>query len=104
MKFYYSISDYVEFFVSDKSVHILDSYKVKTISEMDYIIATLRVKYPSCEVLKRSNNSLINEWRTHNLLYALGLFKNHVKDLDLTVIPWWADVMYLLLSPLYLHY
>lgn len=104
MKFYYSVSDYIELFVSHESIRILGSYKVKTNLEMDYIIATLRVKYPSCEVLKRSNDSLINEWRTHNLLYSLGLFKNHVKDLDLVVVPWWANVMYLFLSSLYLHY
>lgn len=104
MKLHYSVSDYVEFVVSDKVVHIQGSYKVKTISEMEYIIETLRVKYPSCEVLKRSNNSLINEWRTRNLLYSLGLFKNHTKDVDLNIIPWYANVIYTLLSPLYFHY
>lgn len=104
MKLHYSVSDYVEFVVSDNVVHIQDSYKVKTIPEMEYIIETLRIKYPSCEVLKRSNTSLINEWRTHNLLYSLGLFKDHTCDVDLNVIPWYANVIYAILSPLYFHY
>lgn len=104
MFFHYNISEYIEFSISDEVVYIHNSYKVKTIPEMEYIIMTLRIKYPSCKVLKRSNNSLINEWRTYNLFYTLGLFEDHVKDVCLSAKPWYINIMCTLLSPLYLHF
>lgn len=104
MNFHYNVYEYIEFSISDKVVHIQNSYKVKTIPEMEYIIETLRIKYPLCEVLQRPTNSLINEWRTRNLLYTLGISKDHTKDIDLNTNPWYIDIMYTLLSPWYLHF
>lgn len=104
MLFHYNVSEHIEFSISDEVVYIRDSYKVKTISEMEYIIMTLRIKYPSCKVLKRSNNHLINEWRTYNLFYTLGLCKDHVKNVCLSAKPWYINIMCALFSPLYLHF
>lgn len=104
MLLHYNVSEHIEFSISDEVVYIWDSYKVKTIPEMEYIIMTLRIKYPSCKALERSNNSLINEWRTYNLFYTLGLFKDHVKNVCLGTNPWHINIMYSLLSPLYLHF
>lgn len=104
MKFHYSVSDYIEFVVDDEAVYIWNAYKVKTIPEMEYIIMTLRIKYPSCKAFERSNNSLINEWRTCNLFYTLGLFKDHVNAVYLSTKPWYINIMCTLLSPFYLHF
>lgn len=35
------------------------------------------------DVLKRTDDSLINEWFGHNVLYNLHLFRKHTKDVDL---------------------
>ena len=35
------------------------------------------------DVLKRTDDSLINEWFAHNVLYNLHLFRTHTKDVDL---------------------
>lgn len=104
MRFHYNVSEYIEFSISDEVVFIRDSYKVKTIPEMEYIIMTLRIKYPSCKVLERSNESLINEWRTYNLFYTLGLFKDHTKNVCLNANLGCINIMCALLSPLYLHF
>lgn len=99
MRFHYNLSEYIEFKITDNFVYIHDSHKVKKFNEMEYIIETMRVKYPSCKVLNRSNNSLIHEWCAKNFLYTLGLcpqvsvFKAN---------SWYKNVFYAILSPLLL--
>lgn len=65
------------------NTHIENSYKVETrkrIRENCIWIVEKRkaMKYPT-----RSLNSYVNEWKGHNNLYKLGLFKDHTKDVDL---------------------
>lgn len=62
-------------------VTIKDSYRVTKKDDMLKILIAFRIKarYKS----KRSYESWLKEWRTHNLLYKLGLFKKHTKDCDL---------------------
>lgn len=102
--FYYTLTKEVNALVVDNNVYINDSYKVHHLKHMSYILAVLRSKYPSCNVLKRSEFSLINEWRAHNLLYSLGLFKTHTKDVDLDTTKWYTEIIYFLLSLLYISY
>lgn len=66
----------------DKSnVKIIDSYKVKRRWDMLFILITFQenTNYHS----KRSLDSWIREWKAHNRLYRLGLFRSHTKDCDL---------------------
>lgn len=72
------------FIVTDKSIEIVDSYKVSVTDEMKDILNSLREEYPDNSVLiKRKNSSLIREWKGHNFLYKLGILRNHTKDVDL---------------------
>jgi hypothetical protein len=100
MRFHYNLSEYIEFEISDDLLYIHDSYKVKTVNEMEYIIETLRIKYPSCKVLNRSNNSLIHEWRAKNWLYSLGLYKQAGA---FNTNSWYKDVFYVILASLYCY-
>lgn len=105
MEFYYTITDNVDTKITDDVVHINDSYKVHRIKHMTYILAVLASKYPSCSVFKRSEFSLINEWRAHNLLYTFGLFKKRTKDVDMEEpIKWYLEVIYFILSLFYISY
>lgn len=63
------------------NIRIKDSYKVKNTAIMELILQMFLIKtgYKS----KRSIKSWIKEWKTHNRLYRLGLFKSHTKDCDL---------------------
>ena len=100
MRFHYNLSEYIEFEISDDLLYIHDSYNVKTVNEMEYIIETLRIKYPSCKVLNRSNNSLIYEWCAKNWLYSLGLYK---QTGVFNTNSWYKDVFYVILAPLYCY-
>jgi hypothetical protein len=77
----------------DTVVTIVDSYKVTNKDEMfdiliDFIIET---KYHS----KRNINSWLKEWKAHNRLYKLGLFRSHTKDCDFEENEaWWRLLIY----------
>ena len=71
--------------VSKNNIHIEDSYKVNKREDMQMILNDIRAKHSleESDVLKRTDKSLIREWRTHNILYSLHLFRSHTKDVDL---------------------
>lgn len=101
MRFHYNLSEYIEFEVTDNLLYIYDYHKVKSVNEIGYIIETLRTKYPTCEVLKRSNNSLIHEWRAKNFLYMFGFGK---KTGIFRVNKGHNEVIHYILSHLYYHH
>lgn len=77
-------NDKIEVIVyNDYHVKIVDSYKIHKIDEMKDILQRTLNLVPSNKTLKeRSMISLISEWRTHNLLYELGIVKFRTKDVD----------------------
>ena len=48
--------------------------------------------------------SLINEWRSHNLLYDLHIYRDRTKDVDLNNETIIKRICYSILSVLYLHF
>ena len=68
--------------ISNTNIHINDSYKIKSKESMLNVLNDIYNKYYS-DVFKRSMDSLLNEWRAHNLFYNLHLFRSHIKDVDL---------------------
>jgi len=78
------------------NVRIIDSYKVKE-KEMADILFWFMFKtgYES----KRSLDSWLREWKAHNRLYRLGLFRSHTKDCDLNEEEkWWRLLAYSILG------
>ena len=71
--------------VSKNNIHIEDSYKVNTTKDMQIVLNDIRANHSleESDVLKRTDKSLIKEWRVHNVLYNLHLFREHTKDVDL---------------------
>lgn len=62
------------------NVKIIDSYKVKEKDMKDILTWFLiRTGYNS----KRDFYSWVREWKAHNRLYRLGLFRSHTRDCDL---------------------
>lgn len=63
------------------NVRIVDSYKIKNEKWMRDILFYFIMKtgYKS----RRSINSWIREWKAHNRVYKLGMFKKRTKDCDL---------------------
>ena len=62
-------------------VTILNSYKIHDKDTMRVTLECfiMETNYES----NRSIESWIKEWRSHNRLYNMGLFKEHTKDCDL---------------------
>lgn len=62
-------------------VRIVNSYLVTNENKMIVILVLFkrRTSYRS----KRTIKSWIKEWKSHNRLYRLGLFRVHTKDCDL---------------------
>lgn len=62
------------------NVRIVDSYKVK---EKDMRSILCMFLYEVGTIYERPIYSWIKEWKAHNRLYKLGLFRNHTRDCDL---------------------
>lgn len=74
----------IEFKLSKENTKIVNSYMIKMKksmqNEIDAMITMREMrKFP----VTRSVNSYVREWKGHNNLYNLGLFKTHTKDVDL---------------------
>lgn len=63
------------------NVRIKDSYQVRDEKEMRLIL--LQFKIRTGFKSQRTVNSWIKEWKSHNRLYKLGLFRSHTSDCDL---------------------
>ena len=63
------------------NVRILKPHKIKSKTFMELILEIFKIR--TGFVSKRSINSWVREWKAHNRLYKLGLFKEHTKDCDL---------------------
>lgn len=92
---------------SADNTHIQDSYKVKSIDEMQDILWMIQseVEDDSMAINKRGIWSMTHEWRAHNLLYSLGIEKDRTGSVDLDLNqPWYMKLAYKLISIFYPHY
>jgi len=79
------LEDSMEYIIDkdNKNITIKDSYKY---ADLETQVATIKIFLTSYEWFNaRSLKSYVREWRAHNRLYKLGLFKSHTKDVDLNV-------------------
>lgn len=72
----------MDYLITEDNVHIVDSYKTSKY-KFEHTLLVIKGLYPSCNVWQRTMLSLRREWATHNLLYALHLFRSRTKDVDL---------------------
>ena len=78
---------------SSKSVKLVGSWEVRAKGEQKRILADLLEEFPFLK--ERSLPSYLREWRAHNLLYGLGLFRSHTADVDLDAgEPLWRRAIY----------
>lgn len=90
-------------YITRDNIHICDSYLIRRRTEMSGKLLELKVGTDYCRVWhERSERTLIREWRGHNCLYDLGLFRSHTKDVDLDVpTKWWQQAIFAVLSFFY---
>lgn len=90
--------------LSTTNTRIQDSYRISSRSDMKAILKELRERSCGADLAINllSINEMVREWRAHNLLYNLHLFRSHTKDSDLnTGNPWYLKVLYAIVSALY---
>ena len=94
----------IKYHVTPNCVTIYDSYKVIHTGDMEFLIQKIRYDYLLNDYIinKRSMSSLVNEWKAHNLLYDLHLFRSHTKNVDLNDEPWYRRTIYWILSKFYI--
>ena len=68
--------------VTDNNVHIVDSYRIKDDQEKLLFISIIRLSSPETWA-KRTDESLLAEWKAHNILYKIGYKRARTKDVDL---------------------
>lgn len=71
--------------LSEDNTRIYSSYKVKTRKDIKRFLVKLQAidKHKEFAISKRSLLGMVLEWRAHNTLYNLHLFRSHTKDVDL---------------------
>lgn len=94
-----------EVIISKDNICIIDSYQIKSIKNMKYVINSIKQRCDNSYIIhKRSMYSLINEWHSHNLLYDLHIQRDRTKDVDLNNETFIKRICYSILSVLYLHF
>lgn len=99
--------DYVlKVHISKNSTTILNSHKVKSPWDMESIIYYIKVEASDKMAINNRNiSSMIYEWRTNNLLYALGIKRNKTGSISMKINqPWYKKVFYTIASPFYLNF
>lgn len=74
----------MEVVISKNNIKIKDSYKIKDKTIMKETLEEIFNRDPYHKTRKRKLNESILEWRTHNILYNLGLFIEHTRDCDIS--------------------
>lgn len=44
---------------------------------------------------------MLNEWKTHNLIYELGIFLDRTAHVDITINPWYIRSIYFVAAKIY---
>jgi hypothetical protein len=94
----------IDYTLSADNLHIEKSYEIRPRKVMNEQLDLVRAENdPYIPVLQqRTNKSMIREWRAHNLLWDLHLFRSHTCDVDLNIPqPWYISVLYFILSIFY---
>lgn len=88
--------------VSASNVHIENSYKVKSKSNMYCVIKHIKEKFPEHDINKLSDFILVQEWASHNLCYTFNIYRDRTKDVDLDFNKkWYIKMIYAIIGFLY---
>ncbi len=77
------------------NTHILDSASVRSKADMREFLLKVRAQSsPEMAVWRRDLESMIREWRSHNLFYQLHVFRSRTKDVDLELCQSWCRELF----------
>lgn len=72
------------------NIKIINSYKVK---EKDMLTILEEFRSKAKWAYHRTTKSWLKEWKAHNRLYRLGLFRSHTVDCDLEENEKWYKLL-----------
>ena len=76
--------DLLTVYINSKNVHINESYTVTNPFCMQEAINLIREEAKRFNIFyKRNDKSWVREWKAHNMLYKMGLFKKNTMHTDL---------------------
>lgn len=104
LKIEYDDNKFVDVTITKSNIHIEDSYKITSEKTMSKILTLIDEQVTYDDALdKRTRTSMIEEWRSHNLLYDWCILRTHTKDVDLESKPkWYFRFAYKIVSKLYI--
>lgn len=72
---------------------VIDSYKI---TEIDIeVMEIMRERHRRNLPVTREFDSYVREWKAHNNMYNLHLFRKHTKDVDMEEpIKWYYELIY----------
>lgn len=77
------------------NTHILDSASVRSKADMREFLLKVRAQSsPEMAVCRRDLESMIREWRSHNLFYQLHVFRSRTNDVDLELCQSWCRELF----------
>ena len=90
----------LEITYSKDNTHVENSYLLKTKKAIaEEVSVIIFVRDARMLPVTRTESSYIREWKAHNNLYRLGLFKDHTKDVDLEEnIKWWKEIIWFIIG------
>ena len=76
--------DKIKISYSEENTHVENSYLIDTKEEINFeVMNIIRERQYEKKPVTRTFDSYAREWKGHNNLFKLGLFKSHTKDVDL---------------------
>lgn len=80
--------------LTKENTHVFDSYLVRSKKDIRAFLEETREQSdPDMAIMQRTLNSLVAEWRSHNLFYYLHVFRSRTKDVDLErTQSWWREL------------
>lgn len=73
----------IRYEAKNENFHLEDSYKIKDDNIKRKVVHALVTLYP--EYNRRSEESLVTEWKAHNILYEMHIKTDRTKDADLNM-------------------
>lgn len=74
----------IKYTLSKGNVKIVDSYKIKSKTDMNAIVKLIRAEAKKKGfTYKRSDSSWVTEWRAHNYMYDHNIEKSRTASVDL---------------------
>lgn len=80
---------------SPTNTHIVDSCQIRSKADIRAYLQELRDASPEeMAVNRRDLESMVREWRSHNLFYMLHVFRSRTKDVDLELSQSWPRELF----------